>query len=173
MPSAGVVNTAKTCGSRACPRRRRYIQHLYCLTHRFRWQASSHRTDAIRRCCEHRKNLWEPGLPAMASAHSASHCLTFRFRWQASSHKVFVDHQPCAHRRTGVSQPAGDGVSRNTRAIGSRPGPETVRSGSSCSLRLSAVCRPRQSGRPDPRPPGRCRSPSHSALPRAFHVRPR
>ena len=71
------------------------------------------------------------------------------------------------------SQPAGDGAGRDGVAIGSRPAPEMAPSGSSCSLRLSAVCRPRQSGRPDPRPPGRCRSPSHFALPRAFHARPR
>ncbi|KAB0525520.1 hypothetical protein F7R20_14550 [Pseudomonas brassicacearum subsp. brassicacearum] len=38
------------CGSKACPRWRRYIQHPGKLTHRYREQARSHRGN----CAEHK-----------------------------------------------------------------------------------------------------------------------
>ncbi|SIR60264.1 hypothetical protein SAMN05216509_3335 [Pseudomonas sp. B10] len=36
------------------------------------------------------KNLWEPGLPAMASGQQTLKSLTVRYRWQASSHRFCV-----------------------------------------------------------------------------------
>ncbi|PTT28371.1 hypothetical protein DBR18_16880 [Pseudomonas sp. HMWF021] len=56
----------------ACPRRRRHLQYLHCLTHRFREQARSHRLRVVHSPYAHPRLLWERGLPAKAWAPSIS-----------------------------------------------------------------------------------------------------
>ncbi|QBR32362.1 hypothetical protein E3Z29_18430 [Pseudomonas sp. S150] len=91
----------KTCGSRACPRRRRYSQHLYCLTHRFREQARSHTGAVVITSLVHTAKPVGAGL-AREGVGIASISLPDTPLSRASSlpHWSCVDHQPCAHRKT-------------------------------------------------------------------------
>ncbi|CAN1601597.1 protein of unknown function [Pseudomonas mediterranea] len=66
--SAGSASDTNPCGSRACPRWRQHSQHPHKLTHRYREQARSHSGSWCWLALRRHKSLWEPGLPAMASA---------------------------------------------------------------------------------------------------------
>ncbi|QBX41922.1 hypothetical protein E4T63_15545 [Pseudomonas fluorescens] len=91
----------KTCGSRACPRRRRYSQHLYCLTHRFREQARSHTGAVLITSLVHTVKPVGAGL-ARESVGIASISLPDTPLSRASPLPLWgcVDRQPCAHRKT-------------------------------------------------------------------------
>ncbi|QBX41921.1 hypothetical protein E4T63_15540 [Pseudomonas fluorescens] len=91
----------KTCGSRACSRRRRYSQHLYCLTHRFREQARSHFGAVLIASLVHTAKPVGAGL-AREGVGIASISLPDTPLSRASSlpHWSCVDHQPFAHRKT-------------------------------------------------------------------------
>ena len=69
---------------RACPRRRTHIQHRCRLTHRFRWQASSHRGSSVNTKLAFTPAHCGSGLArdgGLIHIDSPDH----RFRWQASS----------------------------------------------------------------------------------------
>jgi len=76
---------------RACPRRRRHIQHLCRLTHRFRGQATLPQCFVVRHISRSiPRSLWERACPRRR-LHIQHLCrLTHRFRGQATLPHCFV-----------------------------------------------------------------------------------
>jgi hypothetical protein len=99
----------KSLWERACPRRRRHIQHHHCLTQRYREQARSHSDPGqIHDLCRTPNPLWERACSRRRRHIQHHHRHSHRFREQAHSHNGPVQ----GHNLQRNPNPGGSGLAR-------------------------------------------------------------